>query len=263
MRPSADLKVALKAAEAGAKVIRSFSGKKFKVRHKGEINLVTEVDEAAQASIVRVIQKAFPEDALLAEEKDLSVHAGAPRRWIIDPIDGTTNFAHGYPVYCVSVALEEKGKLKAGVIWDPTRQEVFTAEKGQGAFLNGKAIRVSTQKKLKASLLVTGFPYDLYDPAKDNLRLFNHLIFKAQAIRRDGSAALNLAYIACGRFDGFWELGLSPWDVAAGVLLIREAGGKVLDFEGKPYPISSPRLIAGNMSICKSLVDQIGVATSV
>lgn len=255
-----ELSVGLAAARAGAALILKYYGKDFKVKHKGEINLVTEVDEKAQQAIVAVIKRHFPSDSILAEELDLSKTAKAKRRWIVDPIDGTTNFAHGYPRFCVSVAFEEKGELKVGVIIDPILKETFTAVKNKGAFLNGKKIHVAKAKDLKKALLVTGFPYDLHSPKTNNVPYFLHLLYKAQAIRRDGSAALNLAYTAAGRFDGFWELGLSAWDVAAGILLIREAGGKVLSLEGKLAKVSDHALIAGNAAISRALVKECAIA---
>jgi len=251
-----ELSVALAAAREGAAVILKYYGKTFKIKHKGEINLVTEVDEKAQAAIVAVIRRHFPKDAVLAEELDLSKTARAARRWIVDPIDGTTNFAHGYPRFCVSIGFEESGVLKAGIILDPVMKETFSAVKGKGAFLNGKKIRVSKISKLKQALLVTGFPYDLYAAKTNNIPYFLHLMFKAQAIRRDGSAALNMAYIACGRFDGFWELGLSAWDVSAGILIIREAGGKVLTLKGKLAKVTDPAIIAGNPKLCRILIKE-------
>ncbi len=251
-----ELKVAITAARAAAKIINKFYGKKFKVKRKGEIDLVTEVDERAQKEICRVIWKAFPKDAILAEEFELSKTAGAARRWIVDPIDGTTNFAHGYPKFCVSIAFEKNGELECGVILDPVMKEVFTAARGKGAFLNGKRLKISKAQTLKESLLVTGFPYDLDDPRKNNIPFFLHMIRKAQAIRRDGSAALNLAYVAAGRFDGFWELGLNAWDVAAGILLVKEAGGEVRHITGRANRISDPELIAGNTLIAQQLTTE-------
>lgn len=253
---SKELRVARTAAKAASKIILRYYGKKFKVRHKGEINLVTEVDEKSQREILKVIRKSFPKDALLAEELDLSKTKSAPRRWIVDPIDGTTNFAHGYPRFCVSIAFEENGELKCGVIYDPVMKEEFLTEKGRGAYLNGKRLRVSQTQDLKQSLLVTGFPYDLENPKTNNVPYFLHFLRKAQAIRRDGSAALNLAYTAAGRFDGFWELGLSPWDTAVGILLIREAGGVVCTIDGQPASVEDHALIAGPSIIAAALTQE-------
>jgi myo-inositol-1(or 4)-monophosphatase len=252
-----ELEVCFKAAKAASIIIRKYYGREFEIKKKGIINLVTEVDVLAQKAIVAVILKAFPKDSILAEEGDLSKTKKANRRWVVDPIDGTTNFAHGYPRFCVSIAFEQKGIVECGVIHDPIMNEVFHAVRGKGAFLNKKRLKVSKINKLKEALLVTGFPYDLDDPETDNVPYFLHMLRKAQAIRRDGSAALNLAYIAAGRFDGFWELGLSPWDVAAGFLIIEEAGGKVTDFFGKKAPITCRNVVAGNPKVFLQLLHEI------
>lgn len=244
-----DLKVALAAAEAASKLIQKASKTKFRVKFKGKTNLVTEVDEASQATIVRVIRKTFKHDAILAEEGDLSTTKAASRRWVVDPIDGTTNFAHGYPFYCVSIGLEEEGELKVGVVWDPNRNEVFHAIRGKGAFLNRKRIAVSNVAKLDQALLVTGFPYDLNDPVTNNVPYFTKFLHACQALRRDGSAALNLAYVASGRFDGYWELGLKPWDCAAGILLVQEAGGRVSDFKNQNPTLTQARYLSTNKKI--------------
>ena len=244
-----ELKVALAAAKAGAEVILKYHGKSFKVGKKGEINLVTEVDEKAQKAIMKVIRKYFPKDALLAEEGDFATTATAPRRWVIDPIDGTTNFAHSYPVFCVSIAFELNGEIVCGVIHDPTRKEVFTAIKGKGAFLNKKRLKVTNRSILRECLLVTGFPYDLDNPEYNNVPYFLHFIRKGQAVRRDGSAALNLAYVAAGRFDGFWELSLNRWDYAAGILLITEAGGIVKHLSGRELKMSDQAVIASGPNV--------------
>ncbi len=253
-----DLKICLAAALAGGRIVKKYYGRKFKVRKKGEINLVTEVDFLAQEAICKIIRKIFPQDALLAEEGDLSKTQSAERRWIIDPLDGTTNFAHGYPRFCVSVALEVSGRLKCGIIYDPIMEEVFKAEAKSGAFLNGKRLQVTKTKKLKDALLVTGFPYDLNNPEYDNVGHFLRFLKKAQAVRRDGSAALNLAYVAAGRFDGFWEPGLNAWDVAAGVLLIREAGGIVTNFSGQNYQLKEHSIIASHKNLHRQLLKEVG-----
>lgn len=252
-----ELIVAKEAAKKAGALILKYHGKNFKVRHKGEIDLVTEVDVKAQQKICKVIQKSFPKDAILAEEEGFSTTAKAKRRWIIDPIDGTTNFAHGYPMFCVSIAFEKNNRVQCGVVYDPTRDEMFYAQKNKGAFLGKKRLKASKTSKLKDSLLVTGFPYLLHDFRRNNLPLFNEMMFRCQAVRRDGTAALNLAYVAAGYFDGFWELGLSPWDCAAGVLLIKEAGGQIKLFdesEPKDYPGS---FVAGNKKITKKLFEDL------
>ena len=245
-----ELQIAKRAAREAGKIILSYCGKSFKVRHKGAINLVTEVDERAQRCVLREIRKAFPKDFVLAEEGKQSSIRSEKRRWIVDPLDGTTNFAHGYPKFAVSIAFEEDGETQCGVIFDPVLKEMFWAQKDKGAFLNQKQVQVSTETKLKKSLLVTGFPYDLYDPNTNNLPYFSHLLYKALAVRRDGSAALNTAYVACGRFDGFWEFGLKAWDVAAGLLIAKEAGAKIYKIRdqmhaGYPtaFAIANPKLL--------------------
>lgn len=252
-----EMKVCLEAAAAGAKVIQSFRGKKFSVRHKGVTNLVTEVDEKAQRAIVRVIKKHFKHDAILAEEGNLSATREASRRWIVDPIDGTTNFAHGYPVFCVSIAFESNGTVQCGVVHDPNRAEVFRAERGKGAFVNKKRIQVSQATDLRQSLLVTGFPYDLDNPDYENVPYFLHFLRRAQAVRRDGSAALNLAYVAAGRFDGLWEVSLRPWDYAAGVLLIEEAGGKVSHMSGRELRANDHAVLASSPKIYSQILEEI------
>ncbi len=253
-----ELKVCIEAAAAAAKLISGYTGKKFKIKHKGETNLVTEVDEKAQKAIVKVIRKHFKNDAILAEEGDLSTTATAERRWIVDPIDGTTNFAHGYPKFCVSIAFERNGEIQAGVIHDPNLKEVFSAARGKGAFCNKRRIRVSTAAEtLKQSLLVTGFPYDLDNPLYDNVPYFLHFLRKVQAVRRDGSAALNLAYVAAGRFDGLWELSLKPWDYAAGILLVKEAGGKVSHMSGRDVLAGDHALLCTNGKIHNAMLEEI------
>jgi myo-inositol-1(or 4)-monophosphatase len=211
--------------------------------HKGEINIVTDVDMACQERIIGMIAGQFPDDHIIAEEKD-NVFEDARNRWIVDPIDGTTNYAHGYPFFCTSIAYEVAGELVCGVVYNPIFDELFFAENGKGAFLNGDPLRTSATAEMKQSLLVTGFPYDL--SGRNNIDHFTAFLFQAQALRRDGSAALNLAYVAAGRFDGFWELRLNSWDTAAGVLLLKEAGGTVTDFQGEPFDIYAGQIVASN-----------------
>jgi len=252
-----ELKVGIDAAKTAAKIIQKYYGRHISIQHKGEINLVTEVDVLAQKMIVKIIHKTFKNDAILAEESGLSKTADAPRRWIVDPIDGTTNFAHGYPKYCVSIAFEEAGELRCGVIYDPTLNELFHSVKGKGAFLNKKRLHVSNPKNLRQSLLVTGFAYDLEKPEYNNIPLFIHMLKKAQAIRRDGSAALDLAYVAAGRFDGFWELGVNPWDTAAGILLIEEAGGKVAHMSGRKAKVTDYAIATSGPGIFPDLLSEL------
>lgn len=224
------------------------------IDYKGEINIVTEVDRISEELIKSRIQRRYPHHDILAEE---STHTakGSEFRWLIDPLDGTTNYAHGYPVFCVSIALEEKGEIRLGVIYNPMLDEMFVAEKGKGAFLNGKKISVSSTVDLSKSLLATGFPYDIRNDENNNINYFNGMAKSAQAIRRAGSAALDMAYVAMGRFDGFWELKLMPWDTAAGLLLIIEARGMVTDLFGSIFSLESPHVLATNGKIHYDMID--------
>ncbi len=224
-----------------------------KIQHKGEINIVTEIDLECERIIKDNILQRFPDHAILAEESKETI-TESKYRWIIDPLDGTTNFAHGYPFFCVSIAVEKEGEIILGVIFDPVKKELFTAKKGMGAFLNGEKIEISGIKKVTDSLLVTGFPYDIREDANNNLQYFSEMIMNAQGVRRDGSAALNLAYTACGRFDGYWELKLFPWDTAAGILLLEESGGKITDFKGNKITLWSKELLASNGKIHNEMI---------
>ena len=219
-----------------------------KVTTKGDINLVTEADIAAENLIIERIRSYYPQHGILAEESGEAALLGGKRsewKWIIDPLDGTTNYAHGYPCFCVSIALERDGQLEIGVVYDPMRDEMFAAERGNGATLNDRKIRVSTVDELSGAMLCTGFPYNVRE-RPDFARDFTNFTMNAQAVRRDGSAALDLAYVACGRFDGFWEDGLSPWDIAAGALLIFEARGRVTNFNDQPLDIYNEQVLASN-----------------
>ena len=220
-----------------------------KITNKGDIDLVTESDLASENLIIERIRSYYPQHGILAEESGEAVLVDGGKRsewkWIIDPLDGTTNYAHSYPFFCVSIALEHAGVLEAGVVYDPVRDEMFAAERGNGATLNDRKITVSSVDELKDAMLCTGFPYDVRE-RPDFTRDFANFTMAAQAVRRDGSAALDLAYIACGRFDGFWEDGLSPWDIAAGTILIQEARGKVSNFEDEPLSIYTKKVLASN-----------------
>jgi len=215
------------------------------IEFKGAVDIVTEMDRASEALIVKRITDAFPDHGILTEER-AELTGQCPVRWIIDPIDGTTNYAHGFPVFCVSIALEVSGAIEYGCVYNPILDELFTASKGKGALLNGKPIRVSRTNKLDSSLLATGFPYDIRTSKKTNLEHFSTFAKRVQAIRRAGSAALDLAYVACGRFDGFWEMKLKAWDVAAAGLIVTEAGGRITDFSGAPFDIHGHECLASN-----------------
>ncbi len=217
-----------------------------RIEYKGAINLVTEVDRACEELIVGAIAKRFPDDDILAEEGS-GERTQSGRRWIIDPLDGTVNYAHGFPLFCVSIALEIDGALAAGVIYDPNRDECFAAEAGGGATCNGKPIHVSEASAIRQAMVATGFAYNVQEEeARDNLDHFAAFVKRARAVRRPGSAAIDLAWLACGRLDGFWELFLKPWDMAAGVLIIREAAGRVTSFDGSPYDLYGTQILASN-----------------
>ncbi|MBV9957716.1 MAG: inositol monophosphatase [Acidobacteria bacterium] len=241
------LNFAIQTARDAGQILLERFGRAIQITNKGVIDLVTEADVAAERLIVERIRSYHPRHSILAEESGETRTASGDGewRWIVDPLDGTTNYAHGYPCFCVSVALERAGVLQIGVIYDPTRDELFAAERGEGATLNGRRIRVTETQELNRSLLCTGFPYDVRERG-DFARHFHNFIMHAQGVRRDGSAALDLAYVACGRFDGFWEEGLNPWDVAAGVLLIEEAGGRVSRYDGGPFDIHTPPILSSN-----------------
>ncbi len=248
------LKVAVEAAKkAGAVQMRSY-GKSHRIHFKGSINLVTEVDGASEEAILAVLKKNFPTHAILTEESG-TLGPLSDYKWILDPLDGTTNYAHGYPVFCVSIALEYKGKVVVGVVYDPTRDHLFTAIRGRGAFLNGKLIRVSPIRDLKRALLSTGFAYNVWTEKKNNnLDHFQNFLRNSQAIRRDGAAAIDLCYVACGYYDGFWEIGLKAWDVAAAALILEEAGGKVSLFDGRALDIHAEEIAASNGALHKTMV---------
>jgi len=224
------------------------------IDYKGEINIVTEEDRISEGMITSKIRERYPDHDILAEESaETARHSRC--RWIIDPLDGTTNYAHGYPVFCVSIAFEEDSEILLGVIYNPMLDEMFMAEKGKGAFLNGKKIAVSNTTDLSKSLLATGFPYDIRSNRNNNINYFNGMAKSAQAIRRAGSAALDMAYIAAGRFDGFWELRLRPWDTAAGCLMIHESGGIVTDLFGGAYHLEAPHILATNGKIHQGMIN--------
>jgi len=232
------------AGEAGAFLMKHFRTN-FSVLHKGAIDLVTEVDVGAENLIVSRLMHEFPGHAVLAEENH-SEDRPAAYRWIVDPLDGTTNYAHGFPFFSVSMALEIEGEVVWGAVYNPTFDEMFTAQAGRGAQCNGAPIRVSSTPSLSESFLATGFPYDIRTSSVNNLDYFREFTLRALAIRRAGSAALDFSYVAAGRFDGFWELKLHPWDCGAGYLLVREAGGVVTDFSGERGSIYTPECVATN-----------------
>lgn len=238
------------AREAGA-ILLDRMNSAFKVEKKGRVNLVTEVDLAAETLIVNRLKSAYPDHQILTEEEGF--HDGnSPFRWIVDPLDGTTNYAHGYPLFCVSIGLEVESEIVAGAVYDPVADECFTARKGSGAFLNNKPISVSVEGVLEDSLVCTGFSYSA-EEISDNLELFNRVMMMARSVRRDGSAALDLCYVAAGRYDGFWEVSLNPWDVAAGMIIVMEAGGTVTKLDGSKASAYDRNCLATNGLIHRQL----------
>ncbi len=251
------LSIAVEAALAGGEILKRYYGGEFRIAFKGELDLVTQADTESEAEVVSVLRGRMPDVSILAEESGVSDRDEA-RRFVVDPLDGTTNFAHAYPMFAVSIAYEEAGIVEAGVVYDPVREELFTAERGRGAFLNGSRLEVSTNASVPSALLVTGFPYDLKDDVAGNLRLFTRLMGTARAIRRDGSAALDLCYVAAGRFDGFWEQKLGPWDTAAGAVIVEEAGGRVSGFDGGRFHYSDRAVVATNGHIHDEMLVLLG-----
>ncbi|MDA3792770.1 MAG: inositol monophosphatase family protein [Elusimicrobia bacterium] len=237
--------VAKKAAkEAGKLLLKNFAGPR-EISYKGRINLVTKMDTESEKLIVNIIRKNFPGHSILAEEGEYENIEGK-FRWVIDPLDGTSNYAHGFGFFCVSIALQNpEGQIIAGAVYAPYLNEFYMASKGAGAFLNGKDIKVSEIKSLERSMLATGFPYDIAE-SRGNIDNFNKFLLKTQAVRRPGAAALDLCSVAAGKFDGFWEMELNPWDTAAGVLIVTEAGGKVTDFDGGKYSIYDNKILVSN-----------------
>lgn len=232
------------AREAGS-ILRQHLGRVSDIAHKSsQLDLVTEVDVLSEQHIKERIAAHYPRHDILAEESGYQ-KAESEYRWLVDPLDGTTNYAHGYPFFAVCLAVEHEGEIILGVVYDPIREELFAAEKDGGATLNGRPIRVSRVSRLVDSLLVTGFPYNVRSDPR-SIEYFFRFMNRAQAIRRDGSAALDMCYVACGRFDGFWEMGLNPWDMAAGQLIIEEAGGRVTKFDGRRFNVYEPEVLASN-----------------
>jgi len=239
------LSVAIEAALAGGAILKTYYGGAFRIAFKGELDLVTQADTESEAEVLSILRSRMPDVSILAEESGVS-ERDARQRFIVDPLDGTTNFAHGYPMFAVSIAFEEDGEVTTGVVYDPIREELFTAARGHGAFLNGSKLDVSKTTEVRHSLLVTGFPYDLKDDLVGNMRQFTRFMATARAIRRDGSAALDLCYVAAGRFDGFWEEKLGPWDTAAGAIIVEQAGGRVSSFDGGRFHYRQKAVVASN-----------------
>ena len=252
------LNIAVKAARRAGSIINRASQDLdiLTVRSKSPNEFVSEVDHAAEEAIVETLLGAYPSHAILAEER--GAQGESEYVWIIDPLDGTTNFLHGFPHYAVSIALSHRGVITQAVVFDPTRNELFTATRGRGAFLNDRRLRVSRRTKLKESLIGTGFPFRDFSFCEQYLRIFAELLPKTAGLRRPGSAALDLAYVAAGRYDGFFEAGLKPWDMAAGALLILEAGGLIADFEGEDRYLETGNVVGGNPKVFAQLLQVIG-----
>jgi myo-inositol-1(or 4)-monophosphatase len=252
------LNTAVKAARKAGSIINraSLDVDLVKVASKGRSDFVTEVDRAAEQAIVDILLKAYPDHAILAEESGAS--GDSEYTWIIDPLDGTTNFIHGFPQYAVSIALRHREHVTQAVVYDPTRNELFTASRGRGAFLNERRIRVSRRTKLAECLIGTGFPFRSFEHLDEYVRMFKSITEHTAGIRRPGAAALDLAYVAAGRLDGFWEIGLSPWDMAAGSLLILEAGGLVSDFKGEAAYLEEGRIVCGAPKVFPQLLNLVG-----
>jgi myo-inositol-1(or 4)-monophosphatase len=255
------LKVAMAAAKEAGRIQMLHLGRSHQVKYKGDINPVTEIDTLCDRTITRIISDTFPDHDLLTEERPFQ-RKGSPWKWIIDPLDGTTNYFHGYPCFCVSIGLEVEGEVKLGVVYNPVLEEFFIAERGRGAYLNGNRISVSHEDRLDRSFFSTGFPYDVRENADFYLRYFRQFMIKSLAIRRPGSAAIDLCYLAAGRFDGFWEMKLQAWDMAAGSLIVTEAGGKVTNFLGKPFNLYGQEILASNGLIHEEMlkvIKEIGI----
>ena len=253
MSTNAYLELAVEAAqEAGAILLAEFDRPR-QIRYKGVVDLVTQADQKSEQAIVSRLRTHFPKHAIVAEEGGGHT-SPSEYRWYVDPLDGTTNFAHSLPIFNVTLALERAGEMLVGVVFDPIRQEMFTAERGSGAWLNNRRIRVSSVSRLDSSLLCTGFPTRRRH-LNVNVHFYHQVAMATHGVRRTGSAAIDLAWVACGRLDGFWEFGLKPWDMAAGRLLVAEAGGRVSDMRGRPHDFNSPHLLADNSHLHEQIVE--------
>lgn len=242
------LRVAVKACRAAGRIQMAAFGAALEVEHKGEIDLVTAVDRRSEEEIIAILTGTFPDHGCLAEESPLT-EGMSDYLWVVDPLDGTTNYSRGFPVFCCSIALTLKGEVLVGAIYNPLLRELFTACRGGGTFLNGKRVHVTRQERLSEGFLATGFPYDIRRSQRNNLDHFSRFATRCLAIRRAGAAALDLAYVAAGRFDGFWELKLKPWDMAAGALMVEEAGGRVSLPGGQPFSLGERDIVASNGAI--------------
>lgn len=256
-----ELSVAREAALQAGNGLKPLLGRVVDVRKKGEIDLVTEADLQAEQTILQTIRLHFPRDGVLTEETGQH-QALSERLWIIDPVDGTINLAHGLPFYAVCIGLQVEGRLVMGVVFNPVTNEVFEAVDGKGALLNGTAIRVSRVSTLVDSLVATGFPYSVHEESETVVQRFHQVLIRAQALRRLGSAALDLCYVAAGRFEAFWEQGLKPWDTAAATVIVKEAGGRLTDYDGNPFSPSLSTVVASNGLVHQAMLDALNAETS-
>lgn len=247
------------AARVSGDILLSNLGKVKNIEYKSKHNFVTEIDIQSEKSIIGIIKRYYPKHSIFAEESGKDEHA-SDFQWIIDPLDGTTNYAHSYPFFCISIALRIKSELVVGVVYDPIKDEMFKAKRGRGAFLNDNEISVSKARSLSESNVSTGFLHDEERIIDENLIHFSNFIKRSRAVKRDGSAALDLCYVGCGRFDGFWEIGLNPWDTSAGYLIVIEAGGKVTNFNGDLFDINEKEILASNSIIHSQMVDTLSLS---
>jgi myo-inositol-1(or 4)-monophosphatase len=250
------LRTAVRACRAAGRIQAKAYGRVQPVEHKGEIDLVTATDRRSEEAILGILRRAFPDHGVLAEESGASLPE-AEYTWVVDPLDGTTNFAHGFPFFCSSVALAHRGVVIAGAVYHPLLGELFTATRGGGAHLNGRRIRVSAQPRLDQAFLATGFPYDIRRSRRNNLDHFGRFATRSLAVRRAGAAALDLAFVAAGRFDGFWELKLRAWDIAAASLIVEEAGGRITGLQGRPWSLPVRDIVASNGLIHEEMLRQL------
>jgi myo-inositol-1(or 4)-monophosphatase len=249
------LDFAIELAREAGDVLKHYMDREKQVELKGRANLVTIADKESEALVIRRIRERYPAHTILAEESGESGRReGEAGKWIIDPLDGTTNFAHSYPFFSVSIGFEQAGSILCGAVYDPCRDELFSAARGLGSFMNGRRLRVSDVDRLAAGLILTGFPYGVRDKMKTVMGQFEAFMFESQGVRRGGSAALDLCYTAIGRCDGFWEMDLHPWDTAAGLVILEEAGGRVTDFAGKPFSIYGKQIVASNRKIHDEMI---------
>jgi myo-inositol-1(or 4)-monophosphatase len=252
-------KVALRAARAAGRVHLKWLSRTSVTRKSNAIDLVTEADQESEATVIDILRRSFPAHAVLAEESGANEHT-SEHRWIIDPLDGTTNFAHGFPQFCVSIAYERRGRVQVAVVLDAFKKECFVTQRGRGTALNGRSVHVSRIPTLDLSLLATGFPYDRRERRRYYLAFWEAFMMRTQGVRRIGSAALDLAYVACGRVDGFWEFGLKQWDVAAGALMVEEAGGHVSNMDGSRLDIAAANIVASNGRLHQRMIETLTYA---